>query len=98
MKSLTVQNIPYEVFSSFSAAFEEVRKVQTDYFLHHWAEIRGGEAMKNVFQQIRLGRHPGFEDIWPMIVVNLEFKPRVADVTGPNGASMTDIRMPVGEA
>ena len=27
VKSLTVTNVPYEVFSSFSAAFEDVRKV-----------------------------------------------------------------------
>jgi hypothetical protein len=47
--------------------------------------------MKNVFQQIRLGRHPGFEDIWPLIVVNLEFKPRGTDL-GVNHASIPDIR------
>lgn len=27
IKSLTVENVPFEVFSTFSGAFEEVRKV-----------------------------------------------------------------------
>ncbi|KAG8967239.1 hypothetical protein FRC03_010314 [Tulasnella sp. 419] len=76
IKSLTISNIPYETFSSFSASFEEVRKVEIQYFLNNWAEIRGGDAMRNVFQQIRMGRHPGFEEIWPLIVINLDFRPR----------------------
>ena len=28
IKSLTVENVPYEVFSTFSTAYEEVRKVE----------------------------------------------------------------------
>jgi len=80
-KSLTVENVPYEVFSTFSATFEVVRKVnychagwykcteidndgqvEVKYFLDHWAEIRSSDAMRNVWHQIRLGRHPGFEE------------------------------------
>ncbi|GJE88540.1 MATH domain-containing protein [Phanerochaete sordida] len=75
IKSLSVDNVAYEVFSDFSAAFEDVRKVEVQFFLDHWADIRGSEAMRNVWQQIRLGRHPGFEEVWPLIAVNLEFKP-----------------------
>jgi hypothetical protein len=62
LKSLTVENIPYEVFSPFSATFADVRKVQVNYFLEHWSEIRASEGMRNVWQQIRNGRHPGFEE------------------------------------
>lgn len=36
VKSLTVTNVSHEVFSSFSAAFEEIRKVQIDFFLANW--------------------------------------------------------------
>lgn len=75
-KSLTVENVPYEVFSTFSATFEVVRKVEVKYFLDHWAEIRGSDAMRSVWHQIRLGRHPGFEEVWPVIATNLEFKPQ----------------------
>jgi len=32
------------------------------FFLDHWGDIRGSDAMRNVWQQIRLGRHPGFEE------------------------------------
>ncbi|KAI9462177.1 hypothetical protein F5148DRAFT_982826 [Russula earlei] len=75
-KSLTVENVPYEVFSTFSATFEVVRKVEVKYFLDHWAEIRSSDAMRNVWHQIRLGRHPGFEEVWPVIATHLEFKPQ----------------------
>ena len=61
-KSLMVTNVPHEVFSSFSAAFDEIRKVQVDFFLANWSEIRGSEAMRHVWAQIRTGRHPGFEE------------------------------------
>jgi len=80
IKSLTVENVPFEVFSTFSAAFEEVRKVQVKYFLDNWSAIRASDAMKNVWQQIRLGRHPGYEEVWPLIAQNLEFKPQ-PDIT-----------------
>ncbi|GJJ09526.1 hypothetical protein Clacol_003749 [Clathrus columnatus] len=76
VKSLTAFNVPYEVFSSFSAMFEDVRKVQVEYFLKHWSDIRGSEAMRVIWRQIRLGRHPGFEEVWPMIAVNLDFNAR----------------------
>lgn len=87
VRSLTPANVPYEVFSSFSAQYEEVRKVQVDYFLAHWSEIRNGEAMRNVFQQIRLGRHPGFEEIWPLIVQHLVFRPDSAGLGVRGGAA-----------
>jgi hypothetical protein len=61
-KSLTVDNIPYEVFSPFSATFSDVRKVQVNFFLEHWGDIRSSDAMRIVWQQIRIGRHPGFEE------------------------------------
>ncbi|KAF9505097.1 hypothetical protein BS47DRAFT_1368336 [Hydnum rufescens UP504] len=93
LKSLTVANVPYEAFSSFSAAFEDVRKsvnvdilkVQVDFFLANWSEIRSSDAMRNVFQQIRLGRHPGFEEVWPLIISHLEFIPRAPSETGGDG-------------
>jgi len=75
-KSLTVENVPYEVFSTFSATFETVRKVEVKFFLDHWSQIRASDAMRNVWQQIRLGRHPGFEEVWPAIATNLEFNPQ----------------------
>jgi len=71
IKSLTVTNVPHEVFSSFSAAFDEIRKVQVDFFLANWTEIRGSEAMRHVWAQIRIGRHPGFEEGMWMVVYRL---------------------------
>ncbi|KAF8073868.1 hypothetical protein FPV67DRAFT_1479610 [Lyophyllum atratum] len=74
-KSLTVDNIAYEVFSPFAAAFDEIRQVQVNFFLAHWKDIRASDSMRNVWQQIRNGRHPGFEEVWPVIALSLEFKP-----------------------
>ncbi|KAH7920470.1 hypothetical protein BV22DRAFT_1039810 [Leucogyrophana mollusca] len=84
-RSLTVGNIPYEVFSPFSATFSDVRKVQVSFFLEHWGEIRASDAMRNVWQQIRIGRHPGFEEVWPYIAQHLEFNPR-SGITGEGDA------------
>jgi len=80
IKSMTVQNIPHEAFSSFSARFEEVRKVQVDYFLSNWGAIRSSDAMTNIWQQIRGGKHPGFEEVWPRIAMNLVFKPMTPEI------------------
>jgi hypothetical protein len=69
--------------------------VQVEFFLQHWADIRASDAMSNVWTQIRVGRHPGFEEglqflsyngdrtdflkVWPVIAQNLEFKPRMGN-------------------
>ncbi|KAF8158296.1 hypothetical protein B0H34DRAFT_708202 [Crassisporium funariophilum] len=74
LKSLTVENIAYEVFSPFAATFEAIRKVEIEFFLSHWHDIRTSSSMKNVWVQIRNGRHPGFEEVWPLIAQSLEFK------------------------
>jgi hypothetical protein len=58
--------------------------VQVEFFLQHWGEIRSSDAMSAVWQQIRVGRHPGFEEVWPVIAQNLEFKPRAGNVPEDN--------------
>ncbi|KAL4080742.1 hypothetical protein J3A83DRAFT_4084952 [Scleroderma citrinum] len=84
-KSLSVDNIPYEVFSPFSAAFPDIRRVQVHFFLEHWGDVRASEAMRTVWQQIRNGRHPGFEEVWPVIAQHLEFNPRSGASAEPEG-------------
>lgn len=37
-------------------------KVEINFFLKNWQEIRTSDAMKKVWHQIRIGRHPGFEE------------------------------------
>ena len=63
MKSLTVENVAHEAFSAFSAAFEDVRKIELGFLFEHWTEVRGG-AMASIGQQLRTGRFPGFEEGW----------------------------------
>ncbi|EJD41831.1 hypothetical protein AURDEDRAFT_186281 [Auricularia subglabra TFB-10046 SS5] len=77
--SLNVHNIVDEVFGVFAATFGEVRKVEMEFFLAHWAEIRSSDAMRGIWPAIRQGRHPGFEQVWPMIVMHLEFVPGKED-------------------
>lgn len=48
--------------------------MQIEFFLLNWGEIRGSEAMSDVWAQIRNGRHPGFEDVWPLVAMNLEYR------------------------
>ena len=72
-KSLSVENIPHEVFSPFSATFPDIRKVQVNYFLEHWGDVRTSDAMRTVWQQIRNGRHPGFEEgVYPVAILVVE--------------------------
>ncbi|OJT12800.1 hypothetical protein TRAPUB_10635 [Trametes pubescens] len=70
VKSLTVENVAVEAFSAFSAAFEDVRKVQIAFMFEHWMAVRTG-ALANIGQLLRIGKLPGFEEVWPMILQNL---------------------------
>ncbi len=102
-----------------------------EFFLANWSEIKSSETMRNVFQQVRLGRHPGFgmyrfldlelgvlisllilnddnfnrgrlvtsrisstyisltqiiSQVWPLIIMNLEFVPRPLPEAGVDAA------------
>ncbi|KAF9527601.1 hypothetical protein CPB83DRAFT_393844 [Crepidotus variabilis] len=105
IKSLTVQNIALEIFSPFAATYEAIRKVsefistaefcrelfqtEVEFFLTHWNEIRASDAMRDVWVQIRNGRHPGFEEVWPLIAQSLEFRP-IAMISSQSSKS-TDV-------
>jgi hypothetical protein len=44
-------------------------QTEVEFFLNHWNEIRASDVLKNVWIQIRNGKHPGFEqgkciEIW----------------------------------
>ncbi|KAG6833432.1 hypothetical protein H0H87_006798 [Tephrocybe sp. NHM501043] len=91
VKSLSVDNIAYEIFSPFAAAFDDIRKIEVDYFLAHWREIRASDSMRNVWQQIRNGRHPGFEEVWPVIASNLEFQPSQKKASSKGGETAGDV-------
>ncbi|WVQ84040.1 hypothetical protein IAT38_006185 [Cryptococcus sp. DSM 104549] len=72
---LTSRNVPAEVFSRFASTYEDVRKVEVACFLKHWGEIKKSETMMQIWTQIRVGKHVGFEEVWPLIVGQLDFKP-----------------------
>ncbi|KAG8793347.1 hypothetical protein FRC12_003002 [Ceratobasidium sp. 428] len=81
-KHLSIQNVPFELFSGFSAAFGDVRKVQMDFALQNWAQIRNGESMRQVTQELRSGRHPGYEEVMPLLLAQLEYKPIASEGSG----------------
>ncbi|KAJ9106283.1 hypothetical protein QFC21_001428 [Naganishia friedmannii] len=91
ISQMTVQNIPYEVFSQFSATYEDVRQIQVNFFLEHWTEIKCSPAMRTIWHNIRFGKHQGFEAVWPYIVSHLEFtpdKPTVEENEGQTGGGV----------
>ncbi|CAE7231198.1 unnamed protein product [Rhizoctonia solani] len=73
-KTMSIQSVPFELFSGFSAAFAEVRKVQMDYALQHWSEIRTSESMKQVLSELRSGRYPGYEEVMHQLLGFLEYR------------------------
>ncbi|MBW0486767.1 hypothetical protein O181_026482 [Austropuccinia psidii MF-1] len=77
-KSLTVQNIPMEVFSTFTSAFEEIRKVEVSFMLTNWNEIRDSRSMRKVLAMMSEGGKvcPGFGEVWSVLLRNLEYKPK----------------------
>ncbi|KAL1950799.1 hypothetical protein VTO73DRAFT_5923 [Trametes versicolor] len=78
VKSLTVENVAVEAFSAFSAAFEDVRKVQITFMFQNWMAVRTG-ALANIGQLLRIGKLPGFEEVWPMILQNLVAEDKKVD-------------------
>ncbi|SCZ96104.1 BZ3500_MvSof-1268-A1-R1_Chr8-1g10007 [Microbotryum saponariae] len=74
VKSLTAQNIPYEVFGSFAARFDEIKRVEIAFLLERWNDIKASHGLRKVFAFIRGNRFPGFEEVWLRIIDHLEVK------------------------
>lgn len=70
--NLTVDNIVWEAFSGFNSQFPTIRKMETDFLLKHWNEVKSTEVMKNIVS--RPSAHPGLADIWPHLLSQLEFR------------------------
>ncbi|KDN52718.1 hypothetical protein K437DRAFT_162455 [Tilletiaria anomala UBC 951] len=70
--SLTVNNIVWEVFSSFTVRYPEIRKMEIDFLLEHFAEVKKTAAMKELF--MRSVAHPGLAQVWPDLLSKLEYK------------------------
>lgn len=71
-KNLSVDNIVWEAFSGFNSQFPAIRKMETDFLLKHWSEVKGTEVMKSIFA--RPTAHPGLADVWPHLLSQLEFR------------------------
>ncbi|GAA5957322.1 hypothetical protein JCM3765_000422 [Sporobolomyces pararoseus] len=76
VSSLTPQNVVYEASGSFSMRFEEVKRVEVNFLLQHWNEVKSSGSMAKVFGFLRTGRFPGFEEVWLSLLEHLEYNPR----------------------
>ncbi|CAE6475932.1 hypothetical protein ACGC1H_007273 [Rhizoctonia solani] len=81
-KSLSIQSVAFELFSGFSAAFAEIRKVQMDFALQHWSDIRTSDSMKQVLSELRSGRYPGYEEVMHQLLGFLEYRAPTSDGSG----------------
>lgn len=79
-----------EVFSAFTSAFDEIRKVEVDFMLCHWNELRDGEPLKKVLASSRL-----VPEVWSLLLSNLEYKPApvavISNAAGGGGGQVTDV-------
>lgn len=70
--SLSIQNIVWEVFSGFTAHYPDILKMETDFLLKHWPQVKRINAMKSIF--LRHSAHPGLAQVWPHLLECLEYK------------------------
>lgn len=70
--SLTVHNIVWEAFSSFTSHFPDVRKMEIDFLLKHWQAVKRTQAMKTIFT--RSHAHPGLAEVWPHLLSQLDYR------------------------
>ncbi|KAG5220911.1 TRAF protein [Salix suchowensis] len=62
---------------------ERASQFEVDFFLKNWATIRDSKAMRDVWHQIRIGHHPGFEEeprIHSAKFMNTCYLPQLASV------------------
>ena len=77
--SLTIQNIVWEVFSGFTAQYPDILKMETDFLLKHWPQVKRINAMKSIF--LRSSAHPGLAKVWPYLLDCLEYRQPDVDDT-----------------
>lgn len=50
--------------------------MEIGFLLEKWSEAKGSTSMRKVFDYLRTGRFPGFEDVWVRILDSLEYVPK----------------------
>lgn len=70
--SLTVQNIVWEAFSSFASHYPDIRRIELNFLLSHWKEVKRTRALQTIFS--RNHAHPGLADIWPLLLGRLDYR------------------------
>ncbi|KAI5474178.1 BTB/POZ-like domain containing protein [Pseudohyphozyma bogoriensis] len=62
---LSVTNVAFELFGSTSEVYEQVRKVEMEFVVRHWGEVKRSRGMEVVERRMREGKVPQFgELVW----------------------------------
>ncbi|GAA5996505.1 hypothetical protein JCM5350_003998 [Sporobolomyces pararoseus] len=56
IRSLTIENVSYELFSPLSLDFEAVQKPILEFFVKNWSDVRKTKGFNVVFEQFSLGK------------------------------------------
>ncbi|CAO1624870.1 unnamed protein product [Sympodiomycopsis kandeliae] len=72
--SLTVQNIVWEAFSSFTIQFNEILKMEMEFLLKNWKHVKKTKNMKTIFTRSSFTIHPGLIEIWPYLLSQLDYR------------------------
>ena len=60
-----------ELFQGTISSFTTLTQL---YGCYSQAEVKCSPSMRKVFERIRTGQFPGFEDVWVRILENLEYR------------------------
>ncbi|BGP18067.1 hypothetical protein JCM10213v2_006117 [Rhodosporidiobolus nylandii] len=79
LRSLTAENVAYEVFSNFGRDFEEVQNEEIAFMLDNWNDVKASKAFKHVLKLLAAGELPGGADILARIFDGLDKKQEKKD-------------------
>ncbi|BGP13082.1 hypothetical protein JCM10213v2_001001 [Rhodosporidiobolus nylandii] len=71
VKGFTVENVLYELISSFSHRFEDVQQAALDFALQHWSVVKNHAAFERVVLGSCLNRIEGAGEIWMKLLKKL---------------------------
>ncbi|GAA5844454.1 hypothetical protein JCM5353_000205 [Sporobolomyces roseus] len=72
LRSLTVENVAYELFSPLSFDYDEIQEAVLGYFNEHWAEVKSTKALETVLEKFAAGELPEALDLIKKVWLAME--------------------------
>ncbi|GAA5827155.1 hypothetical protein JCM5353_001005 [Sporobolomyces roseus] len=72
-RSLTVENVAYELFSPLSFDYDEIRDLAFEFFKKHWAEVKTTKALDIVLKKNSEGELPDAHELIKKILLEMDF-------------------------